>query len=202
MTLEDLMQADKNDPSGTAERLAAGDIEQLVAWLCEKNDDIRYPSLLILQSRSRMAADVYPYRETFREKLKSVNSFQRNIGAIMTAENARWDDGWLDGVIDEYLELLNDEKPITVRMCVQHLKDIVPYKPGLHCVIADKLMAFDLGGVRETMRKLVLTDILEVLAMIRKDNTNDAIESYIMDTMAGGMLDSKAKKHVEALLKK
>ena len=200
MTLEDLIQ-DKNGIGAAAERLSSGDIVQLVAWLCEKRDDIRYPSLLLLESRSRMAGDVYPYRETFREKLKSGNSFQRSIGAILIAENAKWDDGWLDGVIGEYLELLNDEKPITVRQCVQHLKYIVPYKPELHGEIAKRLMALDIGGVRETMRKLVLADILEVLAMIRKENTSDAIESYIMDAMAGGLLDKKAKKHIEELLK-
>ncbi len=201
MTLEDLMQADKNGIGAAAERLSAGDIVQLVAWLCEKRDDIRYPSLLLLESRSRMAGDVYPYRETFREKLKSGNSFQRSIGAILIAENAKWDDGWLGGVIGEYLDLPNDEKPITVRQCVQHLKDIVPYKPELHGEIAKRLIALDIGGVRETMRKLVLTDILEVLAMIRKENTSDAIENYIMDAMAGGLLDKKAKKHIEELLK-
>lgn len=200
MTLEDLMQ-DKNGIGAAAERLSTGDIVQLVAWLCEKRDDIRYPSLLLLESRSRMAGDVYPYRETFREKLKSGNSFQRSIGAILIAENAKWDDGWLGGVIGEYLELLNDEKPITVRQCVQHLKDIVPYKPELHGEIAKRLMALDIGGVRETMRKLVLTDILEVLAMIRKENTSDAIESYIMDAMAGGLLDKKTKRNIEELLK-
>lgn len=202
MTLEDLMQIDKNDPSEAAKRLNADDIKQLVAWLSEKNDEIRYPALLILQSRSRMAADVYPYRETFRGKLKSDNSFQRNIGAIMLAENARWDDGWLDGAIGEYLELLRDEKPITVRQCIQYLAKIVPYKSGLHGIIAEKLMTLDLASVRETMRKLVLTDILEVLSMIRKVKTSDAIESYIMDAMAGGALDKKTKKHMEELLKK
>jgi hypothetical protein len=200
MTLEDLMQADKDGITESAERLSAGDIADLVAWLCEKNDAIRYPSLLLLESRSRIAGDVYPYRETFREKLKSDNSFQRSIGAILIAANARWDDGWLDGVIDEYLELLNDEKPITVRQCVQRLKEIAPYKPKLHGVIAEKLLSLNLGSVRETMRKLVLADILEVLAMIRKVKTSDAIESYIMDAMTGGLLDKKAKKHLEELL--
>lgn len=201
MTLEDLMHIDKSDPSEAAKALSADDIKQLVAWLSEKNDEIRYPSLLVLQSRSRMENDVYPYREEFREKLKSDNSFQRNIGAIMIAENARWDDGWLSGVIGEYLCLINDEKPITVRMCVQHLTKIVPYKPDLHNIIAEKLMALDLNGIRESMRKLVFLDILDILAMIRKVKTSDGVESYIMDAMVGGMLDKKAKKHIEELLK-
>jgi hypothetical protein len=148
MTLEDLMQVDKNDPSEAAKRLDKNDIAQLVAWLGEKEDTIRYPSLLILQSRSKIADDVYPYRETFREKLKSDNSFQRSIGVMMIAENAKWDDGWLDGVIGEYLELLNDEKPITIRQCIQYLAKIVPYKPGLHSIITDALIALDLSAVK------------------------------------------------------
>ena len=195
MTYEDLQMIDKDNAAEAAKRISPQEIAQLVGWLSESEDGIRYPSLLILQSRSAIADDVYAYRETFREKLSSDNSFQRNIGLIMTAANARWDDGWLDGVIAEYLDCLNDDKPITVRMCVQHLKSIVPYKPGL-CVA----MALDLNAVRETMRKLVLIDILEVLAMIRAAKTNDAIESYIMDAMAGGLLDRKSKKHIEQLL--
>lgn len=201
MTYEDLQAIDKDNAAEAAGRLSKGDIAQLVEWLSESEDKIRYPSLLILQSRSGIAGDVYSYREKFREKLKSDNSFQRNIGLIMLAENARWDDGWLEGVIGEYLELLSDDKPITVRMCVQHLKIVVPYKPELCGVIAQRLMALDLGQVRETMRKLVLIDILEVLAMIRKAGTSDDIESYIMDAMAGGVLDRKAKKQIEEMLK-
>lgn len=202
MTYDDLMQIDKEDPSVTAARLSKGDIKQLVEWLGEKEDKIRYPSLLILQSRSAMKDDVYPYRETFRQKLKSDNSFQRNIGLIMMAENARWDGGWLDGAIGEYLALVNDEKPITVRQCVQHLKKIVPYKPDLHSVIAKALMELDLTMIRETMRKLVLFDIMEVLAAIRKMKTSDEIEGYIADAMTDGLLDKKAKKQIEELLKK
>jgi hypothetical protein len=201
MTLEEVMRVDKDGSSDAAKALSTDDIRQLVAWLSEKEDAIRYPSLLILQGRSRMADDVYPYRETFRDKLKSENSFQRNIGAIMIAENARWDGGWLDDVIEEYLALAGDEKPITVRMCVQSLAKIVPYKPGLHDIIAGRLMALSLSGIRESMRKLVLIDILEILAMIRGKRTNDAIESYIMDAMAGGLLDRKAKTRIEGLLK-
>lgn len=201
MTFDDLMQLNKEDPSGTAERLSSEDIKQLVEWLSEKEDNIRYPSLLILQSRSVMKDDVYPYRETFRGKLKSDNSLQRSIGLIMIAENAKWDDGWLDEVINEFLALINDEKPITVRQCVQYLQKIVTYKPSLHGIIADALIALDLNTVKETMRKLVLLDILGVLAAIRKVKTSASIESYINDTMTGGLLDKKAKKQIEELLK-
>lgn len=201
MTYDDLMQVNKDDPSAAAERLGKSDIEQLVGWLNEKEDNIRYPSLLLLQSRSGMSGDVYAYRETFREKLTSDNSFQRSIGLIMLAENARWDDGWLDGVIAEYLALLGDEKPITVRQCIQYLKSIVPFKLSLHDVIAKALMELDLTAVRETMRKLVLFDIMQVLAAIRKVKTSGAIESYITDAMTGGILDKKAKKQLEELLR-
>lgn len=200
MTYNDLMQVNKGDPSGAAALLSKGDIEQLVGWLNEKEDKIRYPSLLILQSRSEMKDDVYPYREIFRDKLSNDNSFQRSIGLIMLAENARWDDGWFDGVIGEYLALLNDDKPITVRQCIQHLKKIVTYKPNLHAVIAKALMELDLISVRETMRKLVLFDIIEVLAAIRKIKTSESIESYINDAMTGGILDKKSKKQIEGLL--
>jgi len=200
MTIDDLMAVDREDPSKAAKALKEEEIKQLIGGLMEKEDRIRYPSLLLLQSRSAVADDVYPYRETFREKLKSPDSYQRNIGLRLIAENARWDDGWLDGVISEYLSLLSDEKPVTVRQCIQYLNRIVPYKHDLVGSIADALMALDLTQVRETMRKLVLCDILEVLALIRKVKTSERIESYIMDAMTGGILDKKTIKRLEEVL--
>ena len=67
--------------------------------------------------------------------------------------------------------------------------------------IANKLMSINIMDIRATMQKLILIDILEALAMIRKYQTNNEIESYILNALSGGVLDKKAAKQVEAMLR-
>jgi hypothetical protein len=85
----------------------------------------------------------------------------------------------LDASLDEYLDLLGDEKPITVRQCIQNLSTIALYKPDLGPKIAERLVAFDINGQRETMRKFILLDILNTLLVIRTNSESQAIEAFI-----------------------
>lgn len=39
-----------------------------------------------------------------------------------------------------------------------------------------------------------------ILAMIRKQQSNNEMESYILNALSGGVLDKKAVKQVEAML--
>ena len=120
---------------------------------------------------------------------------------ITLAENARWDrENRLDSIIDDYLLILKDEKPITVRQCIQSLSKILPYKRHLHGKIADKLMTLDLAAVKETMRKSTLMDILGVLAEMRKYGTSEELDSFMFSALNSGLLDKKAVKQVEALM--
>jgi len=170
--------------------------------LSEKDDTIRYHYFLLLQHRSKDFGDVYPYWDIFCEKLKSENSYQRSLGLMLIAANAKWDiDNKIDYVIDEYLSLVYDEKPITIRQCIQALSGIVPYKSHLNMKIANKLMSISISDIKATMQKLILIDILEALAMIRKYQTNNEIESYILNALSGGVLDKKAVNQVEAMLR-
>jgi hypothetical protein len=201
ISIDTLLGVNKDNACETAEILETHDIEFLVKLLAEKDDKIRYPALLLLLSRSAISSDVCAYWDVFSEKLKSDNSYQRSIGMMLIAENARWDkSGRLDDMLDDYFALFHDEKPITIRQSIQALKSILPYKPHLASRIASALMKIDLAGIRETMRKLILVDILEILADIRKHIANDEIEAYIMDALTGGLLDKKAKACISGLL--
>ena len=100
----------------------------------------------------------------------------------------------------EYLACIYDDKPITVRQCIQGLKKIVPCKRHLNNTIADKLLALDIMSIKETMRKSVLSDILEVLIEIRKYTESPDIEQYIITALTGEILDKKTKKAVEEKL--
>jgi hypothetical protein len=114
---------------------------------------------------------------------------------MMIAENARWDkEEKLEEAMEEYLEHLHDEKPITIRQCVQSIAKIILFKPELKELIINKLISMDLMAIQETMRKPILTDILNVLLEIRKEHQSNEIDYFIMKALSGGILDKKAKK--------
>lgn len=195
------MSISKSDLTEASKALKKEDISQLIEWLALKDDNIRYQAFLLLQNRSVCFDDVYPYWDTLRNKLKSDNSYQRSIGLMLIAENAKWDsENQAEDTIDEYLMLLNDEKPITVRQCIQALGKIALAKPGLNDKIASRLISLDLMAVKETMRKSILLDILNVLILIKKSFKTDEIENFILDALSGEILDKKSKKQIEALL--
>ena len=201
ITIESMMSVDKGDLQEASKKLGKDDIPQLVEWLSLKDDNIRYQAFLLLQNRSLFYDDVYPYWDTFHDKLKSDNSYQRSIGLMLVAENVKWDaEGRMENTIDSYLELLNDEKPITIRQCIQSMGKIVPYKPGLSDKIASRLISFNLMAVKETMRKSILLDILNILLLVRKGLKTDETESFIRSALSGEILDKKSKKQIEALL--
>lgn len=201
ISLESIIPIDKNDLPEVSKTLNKDDLPRLVEWLSLKDDDSRYRVFLLLQHRSRYLDDVYPYWDIFREKLTSDNSYQRSIGLVLLAENARWDmESRMEIIIDQYLDLLSDPKPITRRQCIQSLGVIVPSKPGLNKKIADRLLGYDLAVEKEAMQKLMLMDILKVLLAIRKENKSGKIDIYITEALLGEMLDRKSKKQIEALL--
>lgn len=198
---DSIMSISKSDLQEASKALHKEDIPQLVEWLNLKDDNIRYQAFLLLQNRSSFCNDVYPYWDTLQSKLKSDNSYQRSIGLMLIAENVKWDaENRMECAIDEYLLLLNDEKPITIRQCIQSLGKIASAKPGLNGKIASGLISFDLVAVKETMRKSILLDILNVLLIIRQELKTDEIESFILNSLSGGVLDKKTKKQIEALL--
>lgn len=114
------------------------------------------------------------------------------------AENARWDtQSKTEETLDACLGLLRDEKPITVRQCVQALGKIAAAKPELGGKIVKALILVNLTEIKETMRKPVLFDILNVLAEIKQ--RSDEVEAYVANALTGEILDKKAKKQVEAM---
>lgn len=200
MTIESLLAMEKSLLQEAAQTtMTHEDIKLLIDLLSTKDDDIRYRAFLLLQGRSAFADDVYPNWQIFRDKLKSTNSYQRSIGLMLMAENVKWDtQNRMDAALDDYLALLRDEKPITVRQCIQALSKIIPHKPELGEKIAAALLALDLLSIKETMRKPILQDILNILLMIRQSIRSDEIESYIHNALSGGILDKKTAKQILA----
>ncbi|HHW46938.1 MAG TPA: hypothetical protein GXX17_08585 [Clostridiales bacterium] len=198
ITIEKLISIKKENLLKFSKTLEEEDISQLVEWLTEKDDKLRYNSLLLLEHRSEEYDDVYPFWDIFCEKLRSTNSYQRSIGVMLIAANVKWDrENRIDNIIDDYLRILYDEKPITVRQCIQSLDKIVTYRTNLHNKVANELISIDIMGFKPTMRKLVLYDILNILVLIRKHNSSDEIDTYIIRALTGGLLDKKTIKQIE-----
>jgi len=200
-TIEKLTSIKKENLHEFSKTLEAEDISQLVEWLTEKDDKLRYNSLLLLEHRSEEYDDVYPFWDVFCEKLRSTNSYQRSIGVMLIAANVKWDrENRIDNIIDDYLRILYDEKPITVRQCIQSLDKIVTYRSDLHNKVANELISIDIMGFKPTMRKLVLYDILNILVLMKKHNSSDEIDTYIIRALTGGLLDKKSIKQIESML--
>ena len=202
-SLDQLMNLPKEALPEAAKALSAEEVAALIPLLALKEDDVRYQAFLLLKERSAFAGDVFPYWQTFLEKLQSDNSYQRSIGLMLISENARWDaEGKTAAALEAYCKCLADEKPITIRQCVQGLKLIVSSHPELGGTVSARLTALDLTAIKETMRKLVLQDILEVLLLIRSQNSekHEEIEAYLLNALSGGLLDPKSKKLLQAKL--
>ncbi len=201
ISVDEIMSIDKDKLPEAAEAVGISDLPLLVDLLSEKDDKIRYHALLLLQYRSQLFNDVYPFWDTFRQKLKSGNSYQRSIGLMLIAENARWDqENKMENTIDDYLNLLKDEKPITIRQCIQSLGKILPYKPNLYDKIIGALISVDLTCIKETMRKSILLDIMSILTDIRKNYRTDEMESFMLMALSGEILDKKTKKQIKEQL--
>jgi hypothetical protein len=195
----DLIELSKGALPARAAALSSGEIAWLVDLLAEKNDKIRYGAFQLLNERSLNQADVFAYWDVLAGKLGSDNSYQRSIGVMLLAANARWDkEGKTASVLGAFLAILKDEKPITVRQCIQSLLLIVPYHRELANAIAERLLALDLLALRDTMRKLILLDIVDVLLLIRESESNSEIDAYLSAALSGDLLDAKTKKQILA----
>ncbi len=193
----------KDEIPARAASLQREDIPLLIELLNEKNDNLRYHAFLLLQNRSQINSDVYPFWNILVNKFTSTNSYHRSIGLMLLADNTRWDqEGKFDSLVDTYLSFIDDEKPITVRQCIQSLAKIVPPKPHLASKIADRLLAIDISARKETQQKIVLMDILSVFAVIRRYLKDERIEKFIVTALTGEVLDKKAKAEIEKLLKR
>jgi len=199
ITVELLNELEKVNLASVAPKLESQDITLLFELLSEKDDNLRYKSFLLLQSRSENFADVYPYWDALVDKLNNNNSFQRSIGLMLIAENVRWDEQKkFNTLADQYLALCDDEKPVTVRQCIQSLAKIVPFNRDCISKVVEKLIGIDLSQRKDTQRKLLLTDILKVLLECQKVQPQERVDRYICEALTGGILDEKTKKAIAA----
>lgn len=200
-TTSDLMLIGEEEISEKAQELLPEEIERLVEWLDLKEDKVRYQAFLLLQAKSRNDSGVYPFWDVFHSKLTNSNSYQRSLGIMLIAENVQWDTKQkMVNTLTDYLKCLNDEKPITIRQCIQALKLIVQKVPSYNKEIMEALLALDIMLIRESMRKVIMCDLIDTLLEIRKYEKHEEIDSFIFQALTGEILDEKSKKQIKKKL--
>lgn len=103
-------------------------VEELLEFLTSRNNSQAYQALKALEEMSAESNCLYPHMDKFLAMVSSGNSYVRTRGLALVAHNAKWDvDGKIDGIIDEHLEHITDEKPICAR---QYIKLLPPARRG------------------------------------------------------------------------
>lgn len=120
-----------------------------------------------IAAESRESDRWAPYLTDFAALLGHKNSLVRNRAISIIAANARWADvGQLDALMGEFLCHITDEKPITARQCIKALPEIGLAQPHLVPHIRRALTHADLSGYRDSMRPLILKDIIAALEQL------------------------------------
>lgn len=110
---------------------------------------------------------LYPHMEKFLAMVSSGNSYVRTRGLALIVHNAKWDvDGKIDGIIDEHLEHITDEKPICARQCIKLLPLLAEAKAALAPKIVSSLRDANIARYPDSMRPLVQKDIRDSLLAI------------------------------------
>ena len=143
-------------------------IAETFELLLDKNNNVAYKALQLLQKESEERNCVYPYMHRLSDMLDSENSYIRTRGLTLLAYNAKWDkDNKIDEIIDKYLKHITDIKPITARQCIKLLPIIAEYKPELKNDILSALHKANISIYDDSMQSLVHKDIQKVLNEIQ-----------------------------------
>ena len=160
----------RRDKRKEAHSMDFGQAAELVEALRSKDETKAYQCFKLLEKESSDTDHVYPFFDLFADMIEDENSYVRTRGLLLIAANARWDtENKIDELIDSYLKHIEDVKPITSRQCIKALPSIVKYKPDLYDCICTALEQANPGIYRDSMSSLVMRDIAEALASIRRE---------------------------------
>ena len=65
----------------------------------------------------------------------------------------------INNIIDSLLQVLDDEKPTIVRLCLSSLNNLLLYKIDLSGKVESKLKNMDLSKYKDSMKPLIQKDI-------------------------------------------
>lgn len=151
------------------EDIVSINIAETFELLFDKNNNVAYKALQILQKESEETDCVYSYMDRLSDMLDSDNSYIRTRGLTLLAYNAKWDKDYkIDEIIDKYLKHITDVKPITARQCIKLLPIVAKHKPELKNDILSALNKASISIFDDSMQPLVYRDIQKSLKEIYK----------------------------------
>jgi hypothetical protein len=151
------------------EDIVSINIAETFELLFDKNNNVAYKALQILQKESEETDCVYSYMDRLSDMLDSDNSYIRTRGLTLLAYNAKWDKDYkIDEIIDKYLKHITDVKPITARQCIKLLPIVAKHKPELKNDILSALNKASISIYDDSMQPLVYRDIQKSLKEIYK----------------------------------
>ena len=142
--------------------------EEILAGLTDKNDKAACALAERIVAESRETNAWYEYLDDFAALLEHPKSYVRNRALHILAANARWDEeNRMDAILPGFLSHITDDKPITVRQCVQALAELGAAKPQYIPEILRSLESTDLSTYKGSMRPLIERDIAETVAALK-----------------------------------
>lgn len=145
-------------------------MEKLVQGLYNKDNKEAYKAFQILEEQSHKNSEVYKFFDAFIDMMVAKNSYVRTRGLLLIAANAKWDTvNKIDEIIDDYLQHIVDEKPITARQFIKALPLVAKYKPELKDLILNALLKAHVSIYPDSMRSLVEKDIHNTIREIKEE---------------------------------
>lgn len=113
--------------------------------------------------------ELYSYFDKFVDMMNDkTNSYIRTRGLRLIAYNAKWDtDNKINSIINQWLEHIEDEKPITSRQCIKDTVVIAKHKPELIDIILEALEKFE-KTYDDSMQYLIYQDRQKAIRQIRQ----------------------------------
>lgn len=140
-----------------------------ITMLTSKDDKAACAYAEKIISESRETDAWYNCFDEFASLLNHPKSLVRNRAINTLAANAKWDDeNRFDGILQNYLSHITDEKPITARQCIKALAEVGQAKPQYIPEILSALQSADLSRYKDSVRPLIERDIRETIEKLSK----------------------------------
>lgn len=110
---------------------------------------------------------LYEYFDEVKNMLYDEKSYIKMCGFRIICKLSKWDkDNKINDIIDVLLQVLDDEKPTIVRLCLSALNNLLLYKIDLSDKVESKLKNIDLSKYKDSMSPLIKKDIDYILEHI------------------------------------
>lgn len=147
------------------------DIENQMNLLMGSDSNQTYQALKALLAISEDSNVLYCYFDQFIEMMNNQNNLYVRMRELrLIAYHSKWDCiNQVNLIIDQWLNHIEDEKPITSRQCIKDMVLIAKYKPELSDVICKALETYN-KIYKESMQNLIYKDWQKSILQIRQNN--------------------------------